>query len=59
MSWGHVVAIDSYPQALVAWGEVMLQYGYLRMYRFACSIVNGCELVWYLNWSLCLERIPS
>jgi hypothetical protein len=23
MSWGHVVAIESYPQNLVAWGEVM------------------------------------
>jgi hypothetical protein len=31
MSWGHVVAIESYPQTLVAWGEVMLHYGYLRV----------------------------
>jgi hypothetical protein len=59
MSRGHVVAIESYPQTLVAWGEVMLHYGYPRMYRFTCSIVNGCELMWYQTWSLCLERIPS
>jgi hypothetical protein len=59
MSSGHVVAIESYPQTLDAWGEVMLHYGYPRMYRFACSTVNGCELVWYQTCSLCLERIPS
>jgi hypothetical protein len=54
MSWGHVVAIESYPQALDAWGEVMLHYGYPRMYRFTCSTVNGCELVWYQTWSVVL-----
>jgi hypothetical protein len=30
MFWGHFVAIESYPQTLVAWGEVMLHYGYPR-----------------------------
>jgi hypothetical protein len=59
MSWGHVVAIEIYPQTLVVWGEVMLHYGYPRMYRFVCSTINGCELVWYQTWSLCLEIIPS
>jgi hypothetical protein len=57
MSWGHVVAIESYPHTLVAWGEVMFHYGYPRMYIFTCSIVNGCELVWYHNLSPCLMEV--
>jgi hypothetical protein len=60
MSWGHVVAIESYPQTLDAWGEVMLHYGYPVMYRFVCPTVNGHELVWMVTvLESVSDRIPS